>query len=95
MLKPNKKPVFIEFYVPERFFKENAISVTITVTRWETCDITEGMYKNAEVRLKKVEGKCLPAKHEKSWIIVKYRESIVFGIVLFFEGIVHYRVISC
>ena len=37
----------------------------------------------------------LQAKHENSRIIVKNRESIVFGIVLYIEGNVQNRVISC
>jgi len=47
--------VFIGLPSPKRFYKENAISVTITVTRSGRCDINCGM--NLKVRSQKAEGR--------------------------------------
>ena len=47
--------MFIGLSAPERFYKENAISVTSTVTRLGRCGITVGM--NLKVRSQSAEGR--------------------------------------
>ena len=54
----DKLAVFIRFYAPERFLKENAFSVTVTVTKRQRCVITGGCLKKVEVGRKKAEAKC-------------------------------------
>ena len=47
-VKAMKRPVFIGFSAPKRFFKENAFCVTVTVTKRPGCDITAGCAKNVK-----------------------------------------------
>jgi len=58
--------------VPERFFKENAFSVTITVTRWKRCGISDLFCRGTGPPPLRYGGKVIFEMGNATWNRVKF-----------------------